>query len=134
MQYIEAVWTRRSPAAAASFLAPNYRRHVGPHAEPLDLEGQQSLLLGFQTAFPDAQLVIEQIVVDGDTMAFRSRMRGTHLGSFRGIPPTSRTVDVQLVDKIRVENGRFAEQWGGPDVLDLLQQLGATISVPNVSS
>jgi hypothetical protein len=34
---------------------------------------------------------------------------------------------------IRIEDGRFAEQWGGPDMLDLVLQLGATISPPAVS-
>jgi predicted ester cyclase len=44
-----------------------------------------------------------------------------------GIPPTGRTVEVTLVGIVRVEDGRFAEQWGGPDMLDLVRQLGGTI-------
>jgi predicted ester cyclase len=38
-------------------------------------------------------------------------------------------VRVSLLDVVRVENGKFAEHWGGPDLLDLLQQLGAVVSV-----
>jgi predicted ester cyclase len=126
-RYIEAVWTDRNPAAVDRFLAPTYQRHVGPRVEPLNRDGQRALLVGFQQAFPDARIVVEEVVAERDLIAFRSRLRGTHRGTFRGIAPTSRTVDVQLVDMIRVADGLFAEQWGGPDLLDLLQQLGATV-------
>lgn len=57
-------------------------------------------------------------------------MRGTHRGTFRGIPPTGKQVRVRLLDMVRVEDGKFVEQWGGPDLLDLLQQLGAVVSLP----
>jgi hypothetical protein len=30
---------------------------------------------------------------------------------------------------MRVENGRIVEQWGGPDLFDLISQLGAVLSV-----
>ena len=66
---------------------------------------------------------------EGDRIAFRSTMRGTHRGEFLGIPPTGIQVTVGLLDVIRIENGKFVEQWGGPDLLDLVQQLGAEISV-----
>jgi len=42
-------------------------------------------------------------------------------------------VTVGLVDVIHIENGKFVEQWGGPDLLDLVQQLGAEISVKESS-
>ena len=67
-------------------------------------------------------------MVDGDKIAFRSTFRGTHQGIFREMPPTGRRVTVRLLDLIRVENGSFAEQWGGPDLLDLLRQLGAKVT------
>ena len=37
---------------------------------------------------------------------------------------TDRKVIFSLLDIIRIEDGRFVEQWGGPDIYDLLQQLG----------
>jgi predicted ester cyclase len=57
-------------------------------------------------------------------------MSGTHRGSFQGIQPTGKMITVSLVDIIRVENGKFVEHWGGPDLYDLLRQLGASYSLP----
>ena len=128
-RYIKEVWDRQNPAAADDFLAPNYKRHRSPTAEPLTRDGQKELLTKFRAAFPDIQVTVEEIIAEGGHIAFRSTMRGTHLGELLGIAPTGRQVTAGLVDVIHVENGKFVEQWGGPDLLDLLQQLGAEISV-----
>jgi len=39
-----------------------------------------------------------------------------------------KSVTVSLLDIIRVEDGRFVEHWGGPDLFDLLKQLGEVFS------
>lgn len=64
-----------------------------------------------------------KIVAEGDKIAFRSTMQRSHQGDFLKIAPTGREVIFSLLDIIRVEDGRFVKQWGGPDIYDLLQQL-----------
>lgn len=128
-RYIDAVWTQHDPTAVEEFLAPTYRRHLTPMRR-LDLAGQIERLETFWAAFPDAELTVEQVVAAGGFVAFRSTLRGTHLGPFLGIAPTGREVTVALLDLLRVEGGRFVEQWGGPDVFDLVHQLGAEVVAP----
>lgn len=125
--YVQAVWDEGNPDAVERFASEGFRRHGSPLAEPLDRAQQVERLRGFRSAFPDVQIEVEDVVTDDEHIAFRSTMTGTHLGEFMGIPPTGRHVTVRLVDIIRVEDGKFAEQWGGPDMLDLLRQLGATV-------
>jgi steroid delta-isomerase-like uncharacterized protein len=127
-RYVEEVWHQRNPDAVDDFLAPEYGRHVGAATQPLSREDQKALLRTFQAAFPDAHITIENVLVDGNMIALRSTFRGTHRDVFRGIPPTGRNVTVRLLDLFRVQNGHIAEQWGGPDLLDMLLQLGATVS------
>jgi steroid delta-isomerase-like uncharacterized protein len=129
-RYIDEVWTKRDIAAVDRFLAATYRRHMGRSVDPLTRDGQKKLLTDFRAAFPDAELAVEEVVVERDLIAFRSLLRGTHRGTFRGIAATGKTVEVRLLDMIRVESGMFVEQWGGPDLLDLLQQLGVSVTVP----
>jgi predicted ester cyclase len=54
-------------------------------------------------------------------------MRGTHRGEFFGIAATDKRVEFGLLDVIRIEDGKFIEQWGGPNMYDLLRQLDAVI-------
>jgi steroid delta-isomerase-like uncharacterized protein len=128
-RYVKEVWDKQNPAAVDGFLAPNYKRHRSATTEPLTRDGQRQLLVKFRAVFPDIQITVEEIIAEDDCIAFRSTMRGTHQGEFLGIPSTGKQVTVGLVDVIHIKNGKFVEQWGGPDLLDLLQQLGARISV-----
>jgi predicted ester cyclase len=124
-RYIETVWDQGNTAALDDFLAPDYRRHRSPSAAPLDRNGQKMLLNLFRDAFPDIRIEVVDVISDSDKIAFRSMMQGTHTGEFFGIAPTGKSVKFNLMDIIRIENGKFAEQWGGPDMYDLLRQLDA---------
>ncbi len=132
-RYIKEVWDKQNPAAVDEFLAPDYKRHRSPTIEPLTRDDQKQLLTKFRAAFPDIQLTVEEIIAEDDRVAFRSTIRATHQNEFLGIAPTGKKVTVGLVDVIHIENGKFVEQWGGPDFLDLVQQLGAEISVKESS-
>jgi predicted ester cyclase len=127
--YIEKVWHQKNSAAIDEFLAVNYQRHTSPNVAPVNREGQKQRLVGIRAAFPDITLTLEEILAEGDRVAFRSTIRGTHQNIFQGIPPTGRQVTVSLLDIVRVEDSKIVEHWGGPDFLDWLQQLGAVISV-----
>ena len=126
-RYIEAVWDNENPEALDEFLAPTYRRHRSPTSPPLNRDEQKTLLIGFRQAFPDVSINVEEMISEGDRIAFRSTMRGTHLGEFLGLEPTGKQVEFSLLDVMRIEDGKFVEQWGGPDIYDLLRQLGAVI-------
>ena len=127
-RYLQEVWQKRNPEALEKFLSADYRRYLSPAAEPLTLEAQKARLTGFHEAFPDLQFTLEDIFAEGDRVAFRSTIEGTHQGVFQGVAPTGKTVKVSLVDIVRVEDGVITQHWGGPDLLDLLKQLGATVS------
>ena len=71
--------------------------------------------------------MIEDLVAEGDRVTFLATLRGTHQGLFpflQGIAPTGKRITISVLDVVRVERQKFAEQWGGPDLFDLFQQLG----------
>jgi predicted ester cyclase len=53
--------------------------------------------------------------------------RGTHEGEYHGIPPSGKEVTFAEVAIYRMADGKIAEQWGFPDVMDLLRQIGARL-------
>ena len=126
-RYIQKVWDENDVAALDEFFAANYQRHISPNAIPLNREGQKQRLAGIRTAFPDIALTLEEIIAEGDRVVFRSTIRGTHQKIFQGIAPTGRHVTVSLLDLVRVQDNKIVEQWGGPDFLDWLRQLGAHV-------
>ena len=110
--------------SAAEYLAPNAVVHLPGAPGPLNREQVLGLLDRFYAAFPDLHHTVEDQVAEGDTVATRMTLRGTHHGEFQGIPPTGKPIVVSLIGIDRFENGQFAEQWSQLDTLGLLQQLG----------
>ena len=75
--------------------------------------------------FPDIQWSLEETIAEEDKVAARFIMRGTHQGTFFGVPPTGRKIEAQAMNFYRLADGRFVEERGQPDLLGLLQQIGA---------
>lgn len=122
-RFLEEIRSGWTPAVMEEFFLPSYRRHLNPTTAPLTPEGQRQRAARLRAAFPDAQATLEDIIAEGDRVAYRLTIRGTHRGEFRGIPPTGRQVIVSFTGIVRVEENRLAEEWGGLDLFDLLQQL-----------
>jgi steroid delta-isomerase-like uncharacterized protein len=75
-------------------------------------------------AFPDIHVEVHDVLAEGELAAARVTYTGTHQGEFVGIPATGRRTEVSGVDFFRMEGGKQAEHWGGPDMFSFLQQLG----------
>ncbi len=78
-----------------------------------------------QTAagFPDDHLITDQLIAEGETVAFRGRMKGTHKGPFAGVEATGKDVEADAMLFYRVEGGKIGQHWMVFDFATLLQQL-----------
>lgn len=82
-----------------------------------------------RTAFPDLQFEIHDMVAEGEIVAFRSTMTGTHSGVFdmgpgRYLPATGRQVSVPHMHFVRVVDGKTTDLWHLWNLPMMMQQLG----------
>jgi predicted ester cyclase len=86
-RFYEEVWHRRNPGAVDEFVAPEFVDHTPLPGQGPGREGfrQAGPALAF-SAFPDAQITIEDVIAEGDKVVSRWTVRGTHRGAFMGIP------------------------------------------------
>ena len=75
-------------------------------------------------AFPDLHITIEDLIEEGDKVASRQTVTGTHRGAYMGIPPTGKSITYNEVFIVRFLDGRIAETWGIVDVFSQMRQLG----------
>ena len=87
--------------------------------------GYLALIGMMRGGFPDIQWTLEETIAEGDKIAARFTMRGTHQGTFLGVPPTGRKIEVKAMNFYRLSGGQFVEEHGQPDLLGVLQQIGA---------
>ncbi|MBZ0294082.1 MAG: ester cyclase, partial [Anaerolineae bacterium] len=78
-----------------------------------------------RAAFPDFQLTIEEQVSEGDRVATRWNIQGTHQGEFQGIAATGRPVKVTGMTIFRIAAGKVTDGWTNEDELGLMRQIGA---------
>src|SRR5215510_6373576 len=59
---------------------------------PAGIEGAKAAHRIMLAGFPDYQTRIDDLLAEGDQVAARITMSGTHTGNFMGIPPTGKPV------------------------------------------
>ena len=79
----------------------------------------------YRTALSGLRVTIDQQFTDGDYVATRFTIRGTHEGDLMGTPPTGKDVAFTGITISRCEDGRIVEEWEITDTVSLLGQVGA---------
>ncbi|WP_426979513.1 ester cyclase [Pseudarthrobacter sp. O4] len=118
------------PDALAGIVSPDIVDHGPVPGQPPGLEGIVFWMRGMHSGLSGLTGVVEDTVVEGDKVAGRVTWRGTHAGTFLGLPATGKPVTVTAMHLLRFENGLAAEWWGVPDVYGALTDLGARFELP----
>ena len=88
-----------------------------------DEELQHHIAL-YEAAFPNYELLADDLIAEGDKVVVRSTFRGTHKGDLMGIAPTGKQVTVPVILIYRIADDKIAEHWMQVDALGMMQQLG----------
>ena len=78
----------------------------------------------YRSAYPDLRFVIEDMIAEADNVAVYWAMSGTHLGGFRGMPPTGKHVEADGMTPVRLRNGISIEARSFWDATGLRQKIG----------
>ena len=76
-----------------------------------------------RAAFADIAIEVEDLIVEGDAIAWRWTLSGTHVGPFAGLAPTARRASLGGVNFQRLRGNRIAEHWTLVDVFGATQAL-----------
>lgn len=112
-------------AVADELIDPEFldrEAHPGENRGP---ESLRQLITMLRTAFPDLHFEIEDLIAEGDTVAGRLIMNGTHEGPLMGMPPTGRVVRQAHMHFVCFRDGKAVEHWGVRDDVSMMRQLGA---------
>ena len=110
-------------AMVDEFFAPDFVVHA-PVSGDMNFEETKQNRVNLFNAFPDLNWIVDDMIAEGDKVATRVAMRGTHKGEYQGIAATGRQVMVPGVDICRIAGGKFLEFWACLHTLGLMQQLG----------
>lgn len=81
----------------------------------------------FQAAFSDKVCVDEARLYMGEWAAAFGRQEATHSGTFMGVAPTDKRVEIRYMDFWKVEDGKITDNWVMVDFPHVLAQLGVDV-------
>ncbi|MGY4537082.1 putative ester cyclase [Mucilaginibacter sp. UYNi724] len=74
-------------------------------------------------AIPDLRVIIHDQVAEGDLVTTRKTISGRQTGPLLGAPATGRVISIEVIDIIRIKDGRYVEHWGITTLPELLATL-----------
>ena len=122
-RWFEDVWTQKCVATIDELFPSDAVVHGlgGDRQGPGAFKAFHSAYCG---AFPDLTIRIDDMIAEGDKVAFRWHSTGTHRGDDLGFKATNRPTAIEGMGIVRVVDGKLVEGWNLFDQAGMMKQLG----------
>ena len=111
---LEVACAGKEPGAIDEIYAESFHDHVNS-MEYHGTDGARQSVALYLELFPDLEFIVDEQVNEGERVASRWTLRGTHRG---------RRVELWGIVISRFEDGKIVEDWAASDSLSLVRQLG----------
>jgi steroid delta-isomerase-like uncharacterized protein len=78
-----------------------------------DLRRFNHFFSSINTAFPDNDLIIDNVIAKDDRVLVRYSILGTHKGDFMGFTATNQKFTITGINVFRLDSGKIVEYWDG---------------------
>ncbi len=127
VRWFEEVWNKGRTDAIDEMLAADGVVHGLSAEAGVPLKGPvgfRPFHETFRGAFPEIQVTVEDLIAEGDKVAVRCSVRGTHSGDHLGIAATNAPVEFHGIGIARIADGKIVEAWNNFDFLTMNHQIG----------
>jgi steroid delta-isomerase-like uncharacterized protein len=104
-------------------VSPKFTSHDWPAGSPTGPGGFRVFYSAIRAALPDARYEVDDVISEGDKVAVRWRLLGTHEGDFRGIAPSGQSIALEGIAIYRVQDGKLMERWVVTDLHGVLEKI-----------
>jgi len=119
-------WLKGNLDAFDEVYAEDYTWHRPPFPDISGLAAVKESVAGMREAYTDLEFSYDEMIAEGDSIAYRYTFRGRHTGQSPSlpIPPTGKEVTLVGNIVVHVVDGKIVEEFEHSDYLGFLQQLG----------
>jgi predicted ester cyclase len=126
LRSLELICSRDAGPAVDDVIHPDFVNHR-PGAARGGPDGFRDVVRWLGAAFAEISIAPEDVIACGDRVVARARFKALHVGPFKGIPPTNRTIEFDQIHIWRMQNGLVAESWACMDEVSGLRQMGVAL-------
>ena len=113
-------------ASFEALMAPDFVNRSAPPGMPAGPEGMWNPFNDvLRPALSELAVTLHDQVAEGDKVTTRKTITGVHTGELMGITATGRTIAIEVIDIVRVQDGQYVEHWGINTLPVVLSQLKA---------
>ena len=116
--------TNRDGKTAVEFCTSGFTAHIGG-IPVMNLQTFQQWQRNYFAAFSGTHITIEEMLAEGNMVAWRGVTTATHTAEFLGTPASGKQIIVPVMGMARLVEGKVDEWWNFPDRLSWMQQIGA---------
>ncbi|HEY5915704.1 MAG TPA: ester cyclase [Verrucomicrobiae bacterium] len=124
-RYLEEVVNTGNVGRIAEFISTEYVEVYRGARSLVGVEGARDHVLGVRQTYPDLHLTVDRQIAEGEWVVTQVTAKGTHMGSWLGMRPTGKAVEINAVNVDRVVGGRIVEHGGAANSLEALLEIGA---------
>ena len=107
-------------------VADDLFNHAAPAGMPTGPDGMIYFLRDvLKTGFPDLRVKILDQIAEGDSVTSRKEFYATHMGTFMGIPASNKKVVIEVIEIIRLRDGKYVEHWGMSNLPDIIMEISS---------
>ena len=121
-RYVNEILNQGKLSAADEIIGEGFVDPAGAPGEK-GPESLKKVIASFRTIFPDLAVTIDEMVVDGEYIAWKWTATGTHGAAMFGIPPTGKQVTFSGIIVDTIQNGKIVERQGVWDRMGLKEQI-----------
>ncbi|CAB3809888.1 ester cyclase [Paraburkholderia fynbosensis] len=108
-----------------ALMAPDFINWSAPNEA---LRGAETMWNTFASVLRPAigtmRVQIHEQLCDGDKVTTRKTISGKHVGTLAGVEATGKEIAIDVIDIVRVRDGRYVEHWGVNTLAAVVAQLG----------
>ncbi len=126
-RWFDEVWNKGRVEAIDEMLAEDGIAHGLSEVPESPLRGPvgfKPFHNAFRGAFPDIEVVVEDMIAEGDKVVARCSVRGKHSGEHLGVAASNAPVDFTGIAIVRIEDGKIVEAWNNFDFMRMNRQIG----------
>lgn len=86
----------------------------------------------FEKLFPEYEVVIDELLAEGERVFVRSHFVGKHEGEAEGIPATHKSVEAPFALGYTIKNQKIVSFWAIANEMEFFEQLGLAREQVNV--
>jgi steroid delta-isomerase-like uncharacterized protein len=117
--------SQRRESSYFDFYDDSLTFHDFPPNQPANKEGFRQFIYLLWKAFPDITITFDDIIIEGNKVAYRYNLSGTHKGEFLDILPTNKQFTVKGMTIFSFRDAKVIERWNLVDMKSMTEQLGS---------